>query len=275
MQVGAGAKLRLAPFGLAPFFFCAIAACGGTRGTLVTTGVDGGWRPALATSWQIQLSGQLDTVVDASIYILDPFDATDAQLAALRAAGRRVLCYVSVGTLEPWRSDAADFPAEAIGTTNPDYPDERWLDIRHPVVRTRMAARLDAARQKGCDGVELSSVSSGGQNSGFPLTSSDVLDYARLLTSEARHLGLSPGIAGGADQAPALEPEFDWAFTQACLVAARCGAMAPFISAQKVVFVAEFGTEADLPSICPLAQAAGVNALIKSPSLDAFRAPCS
>jgi hypothetical protein len=137
-----------------------------------------------------------------------------------------------------------------------------------------MAARMDAAWQKGCDGVELSSISSNGQNTGFPLTSSDVFDYARLLTSESRRLGLSPGLGGGADQAPALQPEFDWAFTQGCLEAARCGAMAPFVAARKVVFVAEFGTEADLPSICPLAQAAGVNALIKSRSLDAFRAAC-
>ena len=267
MQVGATAILGLAPL------LCAVAACGETRGTLVTTG--DGWRPALAASWQIQLTGQLDTVVDANIYIVDLFDTTEGQIAALRSAGRRVLCYVSVGTLEPWRSDAADFPAEAVGTANASYPDERWLDIRHPMVRTRMAARMDTGRQKGCDGVELSSVSSAGENTGFPLTAADVLDYARFLASESRRLGLSPGIAGSGDRAATLEPEFDWAFTQGCLAAARCGAMAPFINAQKVVFAVEFGTEADLPSICPLAQAAGVNALIKSRSLDAFRAPCS
>ena len=267
MRVGATAILGLAPL------LCAVAACGQTRGTLVTTG--DGWRPALAASWQIQLSGQLDTVVDASIYIVDPFDATEDQITALHSAGRRVLCYVSVGTLEPWRSDAADFPTEAVGTANANYPDERWLDIRHPIVRTLMAARMDAARHRGCDGVELSSVSSSGENTGFPLTAADVLDYARFLTATSRRLGLSPGIGGGGDRAATLEPEFDWAFTQGCLAAARCGAMAPFITAQKVVFAVEFGTEADLPSICPLAQAAGVNALIKSRSLDAFRAPCS
>jgi hypothetical protein len=50
--------------------------------------------------------------------------------------------------------------------------------------------------------------------------------------------------------------------------------MAPFVTAGKAVFAVEFGTEADRPAICPLAQAAGVNALIKSRSLDAFRAPC-
>jgi hypothetical protein len=266
MQVGAAASLGLA------LLFCAVAACGETRGTLVTTG--DGWRPALATSWQIQLTGPLDSVVDASIYVVDLFDTTETQIAALRGAGRRVLCYVSVGTLESWRSDAADFPTEAVGMANANYPDERWLDIRHPIVRTRMTARMDAAGQKGCDGVELSSVSSGGQNTGFPLTSSDVLDYAGLLTSQSRRLGLSPGIGGGEDRAATLEPEFDWAFTQGCLEAAHCGALAPFVAAQKVVFAVEFGTEADLPSICPLAQAAGVNALIKNRSLDAFRAPC-
>jgi hypothetical protein len=266
MRAGTAAILGLAPL------CCAVAACGQTRGTLVTTG--GGWRPALAASWQIQLTGQLDTSVDASIYNVDLFATTDAEIATLHGAGRRVLCYVSVGTLEPWRSDAAAFPTEAVGMADAGYPDEHWLDIRHPVVRTLMAARIDAAGQKGCDGVELSSVSSDGQDTGFPLTSSDVLGYATFLTSEARRLDLSPGLGGGENQSAELEPQFDWVFTQGCLEAARCGAVAPFVTARKTVFGVEFGTEADLTSVCPRAQAAGVDTLIKNRSLDAFRAAC-
>src|SRR6187549_3477837 len=123
---------------------CSVASCGEARGTLLTTGGGGGaggagtWRPALAATWQIQLTGKLDTSVDASIYDLDPFIVTDAEIAALHGAGRRVLCYVSVGTVEAWRDDAKDFPAAAVGAPDADYPDERWLDVRDGVVRSVM-----------------------------------------------------------------------------------------------------------------------------------------
>jgi hypothetical protein len=228
----------------------------------------------LTATWQIQLTGKVDTSVDASVYDIDPFIVTDAELGALHAAGRRVLCYVSVGTVEAWRDDAGDFPAAAVGAVDANYPDERWLDVRDGVVRAVMTARLAAARTKGCDGVELSSLSSGGQDTGFPLTPADRLDYARFLTAEARRLGLSPGIGGGEDRAASYEPEFDWAFTEDCLQAAGCGAMAPFVEARKVVFAVEFGTESDLASICPRAKTAGLNVLIKNRALDAFRVAC-
>lgn len=276
MRLGATAVVGVV---LAPLL-CVLASCGETRGTLITTGGGGGaggagaWRPALAATWQIQLTGKLDTSVDAGIYDIDPFIVADTELAALHGAGRRVLCYVSVGTVEAWRDDADQFPAAAVGAVDVNYPDERWLDVRDGVVRAVMAARLDAVRRKGCDGVELSSLASGGQDTGFPLTAADLLDYARFLTAEARRLGLSPGIGGGEDRAAAYEPEFDWAFTEGCLQVAGCGAMAPFVQARKVIFAVEFGTESDLASICPRAKTAGINVLIKNRALDAFRVAC-
>ena len=46
------------------------------------------------------------------------------------------------------------------------------------------------------------------------------------------------------------------------------------MAAQEVVFAVEFGTAADTATVCPLARQAGLNALIKNRSFDAFRIAC-
>src|SRR5437868_13005532 len=77
------------------------ASCGEARGTLVTSAPT--FRPPAGASWQVQLTGTLDTSVDVPLYEVDAFDTSAATIADLHAAGRRVICYVSVGTDESWR----------------------------------------------------------------------------------------------------------------------------------------------------------------------------
>jgi hypothetical protein len=251
-----------------------LVACGESRGDLVTADAAGApWRPAPGSTWQVQLSGALDTSLDVAIYDVD-LDTPAATLASLHAAGRRVICYVSAGTYEPWRDDASSFPAAARGQPVAGYPNESWLDTRDATVRRLMAARLDVAAQKGCDGVDLSNVSSGGADTGFPIGAAEALDYATFLSGEAHQRGLGAGLGGASDVAAAVQPMFDWAFADTCLSAGTCGAFAGFVTAKKAVFAVEFGTEADVPTVCPAARAAGLDALIKNRSLDAFRVAC-
>jgi hypothetical protein len=249
------------------------ASCGESRGTLVTTGAPGVWRPLPGASWQVQLSGTLDTSLDVAIYDVD-LETSSASFEALRAAGRKIICYVSVGTSEPWRDDADSIPASAVGQPLANYPDERWLDSRDATVRAIMTARLDAAAAKGCDGVDLSSVSPAGADTGFPLTRADAIDYARYLAAAAHARGLGAGLGGAGDIAADVLPDFEWAFAANCLTSGSCAAYAPFVSAGKAVFAVVYGTAADVPSVCPPARQAGLDALIKNRSLDAFRVPC-
>jgi hypothetical protein len=249
----------------------AAASCGEARGTLVTSGA---WRPAPAASWQVQLTGPLDPSFDVSIYEVDLFDTTSAQMDALHAAGRRVICYVSVGTYEPWRADAMLFPAAALGDALAGFPNERWLDTRDITVRSVMTARLDIATSKRCDGVDLSNASPEGATTGFDATVTDAETYARDLADAAHVRRLGAGLGGGSDVAGALAGAFDWALTEGCLGAGTCASYRGFAAAGKVVFGVEFGAEADAATICPAAKAAGLDTLIKNPSYDAFRVAC-
>jgi hypothetical protein len=250
------------------------AACGESRGTLVTTGAGTSWRPALGTSWQVQLTGTLDTSIDVAVYDVDLFDTPASAVEALHGAGRRVICYVSVGTYEPWRSDATSFPAAALGDAVEGFPNERWLDTRDATVRALMTARLDMALAKACDGVDLSNLSPEGAATGFSFGTTEIEGYGRWLAGEAHARGLGAGLGGGADVAGSLPADFEWALTEGCLGDGTCGAYAGFAAAGKVVFGVEIGAEADASTLCPAAKQAGLDALIKNRNYDAFRVAC-
>jgi Glycoside-hydrolase family GH114 len=247
-----------------------VASCGEARGTLVTTT----FHPAAGASWQVQLTGTLDTSVDASLYDVDAFDTPTATIEALHAAGRRVICYLSVGTDESWRADAMMFPAAAVGNQLARFPNERWLDTRDATVRALMAARLDGAAAKGCDGIDFSNVSPDAADTGFPLTHADVLAFARAMAGEAHRRGLGAGLGGGTAIAADAVGAFDWAFSEGCVTARTCADFAAFLGASKVVLGVEFGAAGDADTICPAARSAGIDVIIKNPTYDAFRVSC-
>jgi hypothetical protein len=245
-------------------------SCGGTEGAVVTT-QQAERRPM---SWQIQLTGEIDTSYAVDRYEVD-LDTSAEVIDELHAAGRSVACYFSAGTLESFRSDAGEFPSEAVGEPMAAYPDESWLDLRDATVRSIMVARLEAALQQGCDEVDPSNLDGFLAATGFPLTLDDALDTARLLASEARDRGLSPGLSGGdVSFIESLTAEYDWALAMGCVRSTGCSQFSRFTTLGKPVFVVEFGDEDQVAEICPRAEQLGLNAILKNSELDAFRVGC-
>ncbi len=231
------------------------------------------------TSWQWQLSGTVDTSVDVAMYDIDLFDVPQDVIDALHADGRIVICYFSAGSHEDWRPDAGDFPPGAIGKPLDGWPGERWLDVRDPQVRAVQAARLDLAAAKGCDGVEPDNVDGYANDTGFPLTAADQLDYDAWLAAEAHARGLSVGLKNDLEQIPDLEPMFDWALDEECLAYDECDLLAPFVDAGKAVFHVEYVDapgqgQAKADAVCPMTAPLGFSTLIKTWDLDAWRIAC-
>lgn len=113
------------------------------------------WRPAVETSWQWQLQGRLNSSIDAEMYDIDLFENSAGAVANLQRRGRRVVCYISVGSWEEWRPDADQFPEEVLGNRYEGFPDERWLDIRRlDILGPLLRARFDMCRSKGFDAIE-------------------------------------------------------------------------------------------------------------------------
>ncbi len=63
------------------------------------------WQPKPGTTWQWQLTGEIDTSFDVAMYDIDLFDTPQAVIETLHQDGRTVICYFSAGSYEDWRPD--------------------------------------------------------------------------------------------------------------------------------------------------------------------------
>jgi endo-alpha-1,4-polygalactosaminidase (GH114 family) len=238
------------------------------------------WRPALATTWQIQLTGELVTDIDAELYDVDLFDAPQPTIDALKADGRRVICYFSAGSSEDWRPDFDQLDPAALGEPLDGWPGEKWLDHRHPSVWSVMRGRLDLAVTRGCDGVDPDNMDGWLQTSGFDLNAADQLAYNRWIANQAHLRGLTVGLKNAGDQVPDLVDYFDFELNEQCHEYDECDQLAPFTAAAKPIFNIEYpgdaqDAQAAAADICPQALAADLRTLLLPYELDgAWRVSC-
>jgi len=231
-------------------------------------------KPEPLATWQIQLSGSLDTTWDVRVYIAD-FETPASVIRGLHSAGRIVICYFSAGTAEAFRDDAGRFPPDSLGSPLPSYPNERWVDVRNATVRSIMQDRLVQAARAECDGVHPSGLAAYLMSTGLDFTRADQLAYDRWLTTAAHALGLSIGLVeGDVSLSQELLADFDWTVVWGCL-ATNCPSAAPFVSARKAAFLIEYGDETRVADVCPKAKMLGLSAIIKrNADLGAFRVGC-
>ena len=237
----------------------------------------GWWRPQPGLTWQWHISEPpVDTSVNAQVFDIDLFENDAAVVAGLQAQGRKVICYISVGSREDWRPDKDQFPPEVLGKDYDGWPGEKWLDIRQidklaPIMR----ARFDLCKAKGFDAIEPDNMEIYDNETGFPLTYDDQIRYARWLADEAHQRGLAIGMKNASDSIKDLLPSFDFAITEDCFDQGWCGEMLPFIQAGKPVFAAEYDdTAVDFQAACRKAKEMGFSVILKHRILTAFRVTC-
>ena len=223
------------------------------------------WEAPVGTTWQWQLTDDINTSYDVAMYDVDLFDTPQTIIDQLHADERIVICYFSAGTYEDWRDDAPLFPDELIGRRLDEWEGERYLDIREiAMLAPIMQARLDLARDKGCDGVEPDNVENYTNRTGFRIRADHQLAYNLWLAEESHARGLSIGLKNDSEQVPELVEYFDWALVEECFQYDFCDDYIPFIDAGKAVFGVEYsdsGLERD--DYCPIANAYGFSWLTK------------
>jgi hypothetical protein len=232
------------------------------------------WQPVPGTSWQIELSSAgPDISFDVEMYDIDLFEVSEQIIEQLRADGRVVICYFSAGSWEEWRPDAGQFPKDVIGDPLEGWPGEYWLDIRAlDVLAPLMAARLDLAVEKGCDGVDPDNVNAYENPSGFELAYQHQLDFNLWLAEQAHARGLSIGLKNDLNQIPDLVAYYDWALNEECPYYGECEMLLPFVEAGKAVFGVEYELASD--EFCPQTNALNFDFLKKNWDLDAWREAC-
>ena len=229
------------------------------------------WVPPQGVDWQLQLQGELDLSVDAPVYEVDGFDTSADTVARLHEDGRRVICYISAGSWEDWRPDAAAYPESVLGRSN-GWPGERWVDIRRlDVLRPLLSARLDMCRDKGFDAVDPDNVDGFTNDTGFRLTAADQLRFNTWLARAAHRRGLSIGLKNDLRQVRRLSRVYDFAVNEQCLQYDECHALRPFLKRGKAVLHVEY--ELPLSSICSQVPRS-FSSLRKHEDLRAWRQSC-
>ena len=214
------------------------------------------------------------------VYDIDLFDTHTSVIEELQADGKAVICYFSAGSYEDWREDEADFPEEALGKDLDGWDGENWLDITNETVRKIMAARMDLAAEKGCDGVEPDNVDGYSNKTGFDLSYDDQLDYNIFLAEAAHERGLAVALKNDVEQVDDLVDYFDFSINEECFEYDECETLEPFIEQGKPVFHTSYvDEESELSDkageICTEALALQFRALILPWDLDdSFRYSC-
>ena len=233
----------------------------------------GCWDPRPTTEpWQWQLQGEIDLSVPAPVYDVD-IDVAPRVVQAIHDQGDRAICYLSVGTFEPYRDDANRFPRRLLGERLERFTDERWLDIRElGVLKPIMRARLDRCAAKGFDAVEPDNVDAYRNRSGFPLTGRDQLRYNAWMANAAHTRGMAVGLKNDLDQVDRLLDHFDFAVNEQCFQYHECGVLKSFVEAGKPVYGAEY--EIPRSRFCDRSLELGFSTIEKRYSLQAYRRTC-
>lgn len=231
------------------------------------------WQPYPKTSFQVQLSGTIDTTVKAKVFILNGLNIDQGTISTLQGLSRKVVCQVSLGTVSQGTEDYDVLTPGLLGNQLPngDY----YADIRSPSVMRIMENRLDAMAAKNCDAVDGTFVDSWARDSGFSIVAEDQLRYNLWIVNSAHSLGLSIGLHGDADQVSDLDDYYDFAVTESCYANKECEKFLPFIEEGKAVFNIEYNTSSkDKVQICEYANEMDLSIDIKSLQLGSDYQAC-
>jgi endo-alpha-1,4-polygalactosaminidase (GH114 family) len=234
------------------------------------------WQPPPGTSFEWILQNYRGTIPDQQVIDVDLFDTPESQVASLKANGKKVICYISVGTWENWRPDKNNFPASVIGKPVGGWPGERWLDIRKiDLLGPVLAGRFNRCKAKGFDAIEPDNLDGFQANTGFAITRADALRFLRWLSRQAHRRGLSIGLKNVPELMPDVLDRFDWALTEDCFDQGWCGKLKPFIAQNKAVFAVEYtDTGISFSAFCDKAKALHLSPLLKRRSLTPWSQQC-
>lgn len=148
----------------------------------------------------------------------------------------------------------------------PQFSDERWVNIKNQTARNWMKDRITLANSLGCDGVDPDNIDGylndedGDNGTGWHLAESDYVSFITELASHAHSLTTKQGFnlligqKNAADIVGSIDGVLDFAVLEDCKRLndnsnpAFCSAFQPYITAGKPVFSIEYPSTLGNPS---------------------------
>lgn len=239
------------------------------------------WQPSARVSFDWDLD-DVNTAVNfsADVVDVDAFTTSAKTVAALHAKGKKVIAYLSVGTLENDRDDASLIPKEVLGNVYPDWPNERWLDIRQiDKLKPWLNSRINMILNKGFDGIEPDNMDAYDNDPGFDIHTSDTKRYADYLITLAHSNGLSVGQKNIKELTTEYASKFDWALTEDAFSQGWQDQLSIYIQLNKPVFTVEYTDQMSQPAfesnVCPAAKKHQYTAILKKRDLSQWVDRCN
>ena len=109
--------------------------------------------PEKWSSYKVSITTKVkpEQVTTGMLLALEPEDYTKAEIAALKAKGAFILGYLSAGSVSDERSYFKRLDPYTLGPV-PDWPHEKYLDLRRSAVREWALDRAKEIKAQGCDG---------------------------------------------------------------------------------------------------------------------------
>lgn len=250
-----------------------LEASGGSTG-----GNDGGadGTGPLTSYWDWQLSEPFNFSREVQVIDLDPDSVSASRVASYNSAGTKTICYVSIGTIENYRDDVSDFPPEVVGKTYGDWPDEKFLDVRQlDVLVPLMTARFQKCRDMGFSAIEPDNMDVHDNDSGFPITSDNIVTYVLRLASVAHDLGLEFAQKNVGDLTASLVNDLDFVITESCYQDGWCGDVTAYTTAGKDILDAEYNDRPiNFSTACGYAADNSIKMILKDRDLTAELKTC-
>ncbi|KAK4225165.1 glycoside hydrolase superfamily [Podospora fimiseda] len=227
-----------------PFALLGLAAL-----TQALQAVPKGFAPGV--KWQIQIQSPMkasgDLIPsDAIVWDIDLYNAaknpdTIPQIRS-KVPGAIIMCYFNAGLVQKWDCDYDSVWAKSglTSTPHPDFPDERFIDVRKPKAVELIQKRISLAQRIGCDAVDPDNIDTylydqGEENlTTFKLKKSDLSTFVKSLATFAHGLKTTQGntMLIGQKNAPELTPDLspvlDFAVLEDCSGRNDPGNTAPF-----------------------------------------------
>lgn len=236
---------------------------------------DAGWTPGANTTFYWDLTNAPpDNTKNVGAYDIDGWNNTTQEVATLHAMGKKVVCYMDVGTYEPNRPDSANFPTSLKGSGVQGWPGEFWLDVRpsgpnYATLQAIMLNRFTTCQAKGFDAVEPDNMDSYQNSPGFPTTATEQLAYDKWVAQTVHSLGLAVFQKNDLSQIPQLEPFFDGILDEECNYYSECSTLSPYLAASKPAWNAEYTSDGESTAqFCPADVDAGIVGALFALNLD-------
>ena len=228
----------------------------------------------LAWDWQIGAETEAKVAVPAGVTLmdLDGFETSAAKVAELKAQGIYTVCYLNAGSYESYRPDSAEYPESLKIQTDPNWPDESFVDIRDvfregSVLAGILDRRLAMCADKGFDAVEPDNLQNDQNVTSGVITRQDQLDFNGWLADRAHAHGLAIFQKNGPDyvlqadrQGRLMVDLFDGTLNESCQRYRECGPLAEYVRRGKLALNVEY-RKADLN--CAAMNSLGVNSIFK------------